>query len=426
MHFRIKHGLALTAVLLVLASAGLATAQEAEPTAPQDAAALLQAADEVLQEIVALRGLELKVPVLKGVKGRDEIRQYVESQLAKDYPPERLEKDRKAYVLLGLLEPDLDLHQAILDLLTDQIAGFYDTDTQTFYIADWIPDSMQRPVMAHELMHALQDQHFDLDALLQAAEDNEDQLLALEALIEGEGVGVMFDYMLKPMGTQFHFLPGLAKMIEDNAGVADSASSVFARSPAYLRGLLTFPYSYGAGFLQYFRKRHGWDEVAGLYASPPLSSEQILHPEKYFEERDDPVQLAPQEPPPPIPSHWPRIHQGVLGEFTLFQALAPLDDPKIARLASEGWDGDLFELFEGPGGLLALVLRTVWDSPQDAAEYFEAEQSALRKIYPAQEAIEEEQDSAAQVRWQSGPLRIQLRLNGAQVDLVQLEEPQRR
>jgi hypothetical protein len=419
---RNERALLVPTALVALVAVGFAMAQEPDPEPQAEANPLLEAADEVLQEIVALRGLELKAPVPKGVKGRDQIRQYVVKQLAKDYPPERLEKDRQVYVLLGLLEPDLDLHQAILDLLTDQIAGFYDTDTETFYIADWIPDSMQRPVMAHELMHALQDQHFDLDALLKAVEDNDDRLLALEALIEGEGVAVMFDYMLKPVGTQFQFLPGLAEMIEDNAGVADSASSVFARSPAYLRSLLTFPYSYGAGFLQYFRKRRGWEEMSSLYASPPLSSEQILHPEKYFEVRDDPTPLAPQGPLTPIPAQWPRLHQGVLGEFTLFQALDPSGDEKAARIASEGWDGDLFELFEGPQGQLALVLRTVWDTPEDAVEFHQAEQSVLLKRYPAQEEIEKA--AAEQVAWQSGSLQIRLSLSGAQVDLVQLKEPQ--
>lgn len=414
---RIREIPALAAVLMTLSGAGFGQAQET----PQ-AASLLEAADEVLQEIVELRGLELKFPVPKGVKSRDEIRDYVVGQLAEDYPPERLEKDRKAFVLLGLLEPGLDLQQAILDLLTDQIAGFYDTDTQTFYIADWIPDSMQRPVMAHELMHALQDQHFDLDALIEAAEENEDRLLALESLVEGEGVGVMFDYMLQPMGTQFQFLPGLAKMIEENAGVAESASSVFARSPAYLRSLLTFPYSYGAGFLQYFRKRHGWEAMADLYASPPLSSEQILHPEKYFEERDDPTPVSVQDPPNSIPGRWPRIHQGVLGEFSLLQALLPFTEEKKARKASEGWDGDRFELFEGPQGKLALVLRTVWDSPEDAGEFFEVQRSVLLKRYPAQEeANQPEAESDAQTAWQSGPLQIQIQLNGTRVDLIQIE-----
>lgn len=426
-----KHLLVGASAALLLVQADLLQAQDPRPeeeTTRQQAkeeenSELLQAADEVLAEIVRLRGLEPKSPVPRGVEPRSAIRQYAIAQMAKDYPPERLENDRRAYVLLGLLSPDVDLNQAIIDLLTDQIAGFYDTDTQTFHIADWIPDSMQRPVMAHELMHALQDQHFDLDAMMDAAKDDEDRLLALESLVEGEGVAVMFDYMLQPVGTRFQFLPGLDEFIQKSAGVADSASEVFARSPAFLRNLLTFPYSYGTGFLQYFRKRHGWEEMAGVYAAPPLSSEQILHPERYFEDRDDPTPVAPLESPPsPIPGDWPRIHQGVLGEFTIWQALTPFTDEDTARKAAQGWDGDRFELYEGPRGRLALVLRTVWDSPEEAGEYFEAQLAALQKRYPPSGDVEEGlEGDGRRAAWASPAARIELKGQALCVQLIQLE-----
>ncbi len=338
---------------------------------------LLGIADEILQQVVQLRGLEPKEPISKGLKTQDEIRAFVLRELDAEYPESRMLLEQKTYIRMGLMPASLDLRSLLVDLLTEQIAGFYDPKTRTLYIADWIPEPLQRPVMAHELVHALQDQYFGLQTFLDDVEDNEDALLARKSLVEGEGLAIMLDYVLAPVGQKFKSLPNLVGMIESGGGLMDAQSGAFARTPAFLRELLLFQYSYGAAFVQTYLQRHAWEDVATLYSDPPRSSEQIIHPEKYFEDRDDPQVLDDFERPDIMPEEFQEVHTGVLGEFMVNQLLKPFVDEDLSLEASRGWDGDRFALYEGESGRLALVMHFVWDTERDLEEFSEAFRAAV-------------------------------------------------
>lgn len=393
----------LVAILFPLTSLAWSQAEE-----------LLKSADEVLAEISRLRELPAKSPIEKGVKNREEIKAYIVERIQKEYPAGDLELERKALVKLGLIPADLKMLDLILDLLTEQVMGFYDPHTRMLYIADWIPVEAQKAVMAHELMHALQDQHFDLLRFMKRTRGNDDALAARNAIVEGEGLAVMLDYIMKPMGQNFLLIPDVVQMQRFQMPVMESQFKVFAGAPAYLKEALLFPYTYGLNFIQAYRRQHPWKDVANVYSDLPKSTEQIIHPEKYMTDRDEPTPLKAAERDH-FAKEWKKTYDNVLGEFTIYLLIRQFTEESLAQRASAGWDGDLMELFESPGRI-GFVLRSVWDSEQDATEFFEAYRQLVLKKYPDAELIE---SSETKFVWKAGESTISLQLQGRNVEVVE-------
>ena len=383
---------------------------------------LLQSADEVLADVVRIRHLESKGPIAKGLKSRDEIEVYLRRRLETDYPPEEVLAEQKLLIKLGLIPNDTNLGELLVSLFTEQIAGLYDFEAGTFYIANWIPLEIQKPVMAHELTHALQDQYFDLSSLLQSGKDNDDAMLAKAALIEGEGFSVMLQYVLDNMGTSFLDIPDIVELSRTSLAATAEQYQVLTHAPEYLRESLLFPYIYGARFVQAYLRRNSWKELSNLYAELPGSTEQILHPEKYMDERDTPVTVESSEVPLQLDGSWKQIYQNVLGEFSLYLLLKQFIDPPTVKQASEGWDGDSIQLYEAKSGQLTLILRSVWDSRKDAGEFFDAYQKVIEKKYPSARPlppIERPNSSSTVLAWETEQDRIQLQWDGTAVEVIE-------
>ncbi len=143
---------------------------------------LLKTADEILKEVARIRGLELKGPVQKGIKSKEEIAQYLRERIRDEYDASELRREGKVLKKLGLIPQEMDYQEFILKLLTEQVGGYYDPDKKTFFISGWLPLEQQKPVMAHELTHALQDQYFDLNRFIKQVRkmENDDMVLAQE------------------------------------------------------------------------------------------------------------------------------------------------------------------------------------------------------------------------------------------------------
>src|SRR5262249_35933455 len=154
---------------------------------------LLKTADEIVKQTAALRQLTVKQPVKRGVLDRDQIRDKLRGQIARQYTSKDIETESRVLKVLGLLPKDLDFEKLQLDLLMEQVGGFYDPWGKQLYVADWLPLDMQKPALAHEITHALQDQHFNLQKFVQAVHDQGDRQLARGALVEGDATGVMLE-----------------------------------------------------------------------------------------------------------------------------------------------------------------------------------------------------------------------------------------
>lgn len=420
--------LALALSILLMPAQTLAQHRDDRPADSPPTHGLLEQADAIAEKVSTLRGLELKQPLQRDVRTRAQLRTFLIDALAQDYAPEEILSEELTLKALGLIPHDVAYEALILDLLTSQIAGFYDPRAKHLYIMTGLASAIQAPTMAHEIFHALQDQHFDLLSLQGpfSPTSQSDFSIARSALFEGDATVLMLDYTLHesrtlpqpasspdaPPVTTMAMMPPLTQSIKGlslnglmameslmgdppkDAALTDSAVN---KAPPIVKESLLFPYLAGLRFtLIAFEKVGSWSAFYDtIYASAPVSTEQILHPERYFA-RDLPTILS-FSPDVALPSH-ARIYDNVLGEFQMHVALrshlrfyrpkgAPLLDVDVDA-AVEGWGGDRLMTFQHQKAPLEHPLITVhlssWDDASEAAQYYEALSLAMKSRYHAQ------------------------------------------
>jgi len=358
----------------------LAVPTAADSTSPP----LLATFDEVLQRVVSLRQLQPQGAIKRAVRNRQQIRTAMLALAQDALSPEEWEAERKALVQWGLLTPDFRLKEFVLDLLTEQAAGYYDPKQQTFFIADWLPQLVQKPVMAHELVHALQDQHYNLQKNFDLVKDQADLSLARKALIEGDAMAVMLVYLLEPLGLTMEDLPDMETLLQGSASLLGDQFQVYTRAPLILRQQLLFPYVHGLAFVKAALAHGGWPGLQRVYQHPPVSTQQIMHPETYFAETPVlPHEVTLHVPEGVLSPAWTKLKRDVLGEFLLSVILQQFLPEEEARQSAAGWRGDRYELFEQQdSGRLLLVCVTVWNTPAEAATFFQSYHKLLALKYP--------------------------------------------
>ncbi|HZG54546.1 MAG TPA: hypothetical protein VEZ40_20760 [Pyrinomonadaceae bacterium] len=353
------------------AGAPHASAQVAAPQRPATAtvnprsASVAAATAEVLKETGEIRKLEVLRPVKSGAQSRAEIERMLVRNLDEQSTPAELHASELALKKLGLVPANFAMRSFLIELLTEQVAGYYDPKTQEFYLADWIDLDGQQPVIAHELTHALQDQHFNLRRLEDWPKGDSDAELAAHALVEGDATLVMTFYVMRD-------LKRVAAMMK-SMGAAGAASEKIERAPRVLRDSLIFPYKQGMEWTSQVYRRGGWPLVSEAYKNLPQSTEQILHPEKYFA-REAPVKVSVPDIAGLLGRGWARLDYDVNGEWSYFQILDEyLRAEKESQQAVAGWGGDRFALYEHRATRQVLLAQlTAWDTEQDAVEFFDA------------------------------------------------------
>ncbi len=356
-------------------------APKAEEKKPITSAEVEKLTAEIIQQVSQIRGLKLLASVKSGAKSRAEIEQMVIKNFEEETTPAELDAEFKTLVAFGLVPKDFKYREFLIKLLTEQIAGFYDPRKKEFHLADWNPLELQKTVMAHELTHALQDQHFDLQRFDKWPDGDGDREMAIHALIEGDATALMIDYMLKPMGMNVTKIPK-AMLEQMNAEGNAPGMEVINAAPNAIRESLTFPYLNGLGFAYDLLKAQGWDGVSKAYKNLPQSTEQILHPAKYLT-NELPVKVELSDVSVTLGTGWKRISFDVNGEFGYYLVLAEYLDKTIARKAAEGWGGDQYALYENAAKTrTTLVHLSRWDTTNDAAKFFEAYAARTGKRWP--------------------------------------------
>ncbi len=342
-------------------------------------AEFLRAADEVLEEMSQLLALPVKTPLKKSVRSREEIRAYVLARMKADREPAKRYADQKALEKFGLIPKGFPLDSFLADLLTEQVAGLYDPKAHEFFIAEWIPASEQRIVMAHELTHALQDQHFRLDPWMDAAKPNDDAVAARQAVLEGAAVAAMLDYGLRGSGMSLRAMRGLDPDLL--LGGSDDNSSL-AKAPAFLRASLLFPYTAGTLFTQrVLQAGTGWGDFNRVFENPPSSTQQVLHPELYLQGVQPKAVRLPQWKgilPPP----WKSLDENTLGEFGLLGLLKLHVPEQRAQELASFWAGDRYAILEQEKSkALILVHRVQLAGEAEALRFFGNYSSLLEMKY---------------------------------------------
>jgi hypothetical protein len=326
--------------------------------------------------------------VKRDVTARQDMQALLIKEIDAEMTPGEFRANELGMKALGLLPPEIDLKKIMVKVYSEEIAAFYDTKTKTMHLIKEPEEKQKKPltffeklmgktqgfdkdenktVIAHELTHALADQNFDLDSMQKAVKNDDDRDLALSALIEGEATlamigaqmndwdgSVVRDVPAANLDRLFSILIPLMPMVGGKS---------LREAPVILSETMIFPYLRGMVFCARLTNDGGWDALNEAYQRPPLSTEQILHPEKYKAKLDLPtaVDLGTLKPG----SGWKELGRNVVGEMQL----AVLLRRHGGKNAAAGWDGDRYAVFEGPEGRLGLVWLSTWDTERDAQEF---------------------------------------------------------
>lgn len=360
--------LAAFGAVAVVANLGWACRERAQ--AVQGEAELKDMVHRMMPVVAEAAGLKFKREPLVVRRSRAQVRDYVIHKFDEDLPPNDLAGLQSALRLFGLIPDSLQLRSTLIDLLTEQIAGYYDPDSNALYIPDDIQQSQMRIVVSHELVHALQDQYVRLDSIITQRHAN-DRRSAAQAILEGQATIAQIP-VLMPEQRPDTFPPGWFWKMRTVMAQQQAQMKEFARAPLWLREGLVFPYLGGADFVVWFRRRY----FASVLDSMPRSTEQILHPERYAE-HDEPTEIV-FTPGQGDPVRW----EDGLGEFEmrlLFQQHLG-HEGQAANLAT-GWDGDRYQVLGTKSD--ALVWYSVWDDAAAAKRFATGLQFAWGKHRPA-------------------------------------------
>jgi len=317
--------------------------------------------EEIQADLSELRELTLKKPLPAKSLTSAELEEYLREKTDAS-EREGLQADDAVLTLMGVLGPDDDLEQIVTSLYSEQLAGFYNHEEKAvFLVADSEQTAYDQMTLAHEYNHALQDQHFGLGKLNDAVGDD-DQANALDALVEGDSTLAMLLYGNEHVGA--------FDMLQAYSGAGGLESSALDASPAFIREFQMFPYEAGLEFVATLYEAGGWEAVNAAYQNPPLSTEQILHPERY-REGDKPAVVTLPDLPARLSAGWQAVDSEVMGELGIRLALAAHLGPGAASLAAEGWAGDRYVLLQqGAAEPAALVWQTYWDDQEEADQFF--------------------------------------------------------
>ena len=392
-------------------TANSAPSPSAEPTesdvaspSPSDGAEPSASADEetlaVLREIedqvIEIRGLERADIGSPEVITRAELAEELEALFEEDYPPEEQAEDNAALRALGLLEPGQDVGALQLELLSDQVLGFYDdNEKRMVVVSDAGLDAEAKLTYAHEYTHALQDAAFGIDSLDREADGEDDRSLARTALLEGDASVTMLAWAFS------HLSP------DELAEISTTPLPDTSGIPAWMVGQLQFPYNEGltwagalAGSDPFFNP--DFREIDGAYADPPNSTEQIIHIEKW-EPREEPMEVEVADLAAALGEGWTEVDDTPLGQAHVRIALEFFGvDRDAAIAAASGWGGDRAVIATGPDGAFAVAWRLAWDEASHADEFADAYEVAIGTFdFPAVVVSEPDQNAVLVVHGSS-------------------------
>jgi hypothetical protein len=337
----------------------------ATPTVSALAPDVVAAMDTIESQVSQLRGLSPLAPTERRLITSADLAALVKSEFLQDYTRQDAQAETDLYSQLGLVQPNFDMWDFYLKLYAEQVAGFYDDQDKIMYVvAGEVFDGPARLTYAHEYTHALQDQHFGLRENLgyteAGCETDSERCAGIQALVEGDAT-LLEDQWLRTYASQ-------DEIDQIMAFYSDYQTPVFDSAPAFVQDIFTFPYTDGLSFVQGLYRKGSWAAVDEAYGSPPLSSEQILHPDRYG--IDPPIHLAePKKLKDALGPGWKMVDRGTLGELFIREWLKAFLPEATAINAAAGWAGDLYAVFSDEDtGQTAVVFVADWDTIRDAQD----------------------------------------------------------
>lgn len=352
-----------------------------------------EAYEKILPE---LRGLEFKHSVEPRFMDRPDLQAHMQKLFREDMSEQEIALTDASLKVFGFVPSGFKTEETVLNLYAEEVAGFYDPKRKQIFLIKEPekPQKSQKPnflarllgakegfdkeeqksTLSHEMGHALADQHFDLLKLTEAAESDDDRALALQALVEGEATLIMMADMERASGGNGKEMLNASPAAVDfsfrlmQTFLPFAAGKTFRNAPPILRETMMFGYLKGMVFVLHMTNENEWELVNEAFRKPPLSTEQVLHPEKYLNEVDEPQAIVLPPLGEVVGAEWKELGQNVLGELQISILLRKHWGAKAAA----GWDGDRYAVFTTADDKLGLIWYTTWDSEMDAKEFASA------------------------------------------------------
>jgi hypothetical protein len=395
-----------------------------------EAEELFKSVDEILAFVSKDTGLPIKEPVKRKLVTREEVGRFLEERMKDDKDTEKLERSETSLKKFRLLPKDFSLRPFMVTLLKEQVAGFYDPKTKTVNLLDWVALEEQKPVMAHELTHALQDQNFGMEKWMEAGGkpkniqeeiEQDERRGAREAVIEGQGMIVLLDYMMRPQGMRVTDAPQLVEALRQGMNLQVPDSPVFSNAPLFLRDSMMFPYSSGMDFILQVELKNGTEAgFAGTLKNPPPTTRNILDPPTYLSHEVVP-NLKVADLDKVLGKTWQRWDYGYMGQYDIQLIFKQWLNRETADAIAPSWRSGYYISYKKPdskpqadGKLvpadMALVYISRWASPTAARLFADDYAKALEKRY-SKVSVTKEMGNGTRGEWstEEGPVVIELK-----------------
>ncbi len=380
-------------------------------------ALLLRAADErplfseigaMEQSLTEITGLRFLHEVPYGVLNKDQLRRYLEQRIKTAIKPADLRAEELTLKMLGLIPKDFDLRQSTVDLLTEQAAAFYDYNKKRLFILEGSgAGADERIALVHELAHALADQHFHLGKYIHEGARSDDGSTARLAVMEGQASWLMTAYMSKQSGGPAEAPDKMLDLMTNSISTSAAQYPVFSKAPLYIRESLVFPYTQGMLFQNALFRKLGRDSFAEVFRNPPVSTQQILHPDTYLAHRAPHIPGAPSVPDP---RQFRKLAEGSLGELDFRVLLSQYAGPEEGSAAAAHLDGGSYQLLEHKHDKYPLLaFASTWDSDDTARKYVVLYRRVMQGKW---KTVEWESDTASKLEGRGDSGRFRLWIEG--------------
>ena len=366
-------------------------------------------AGTIASQLATISGLKLHHPVPCDLITKEKVNEFLKKRVKEATTPDEIRAEELTLKKFGFVPPDFNLESTTIDLLTEQAAAFYDYDKKKLFVTETSAPETQSPVLAHELSHAIADQNFNLGKFIRQGRKSDDGATARLAIMEGQATWLMSEFLAKQLGQSLKNTPALVKMM---SALSDSSGQfpVFDSAPLYLRQTLIFPYTKGMLFQQALVEHDGDAAFAEVFKKPPVSTQQILHPEKYFEGVKP---VDPDLPDPKLPRTFKSLVGGSMGELDHEVLLEQYAGKAEADDLGPHWRGAAFELLEDKKAMRVVLLYSAqWDTPETARRYFNDYRQVLAKKWKHLKIASE---TANAVTGEGDDGRFELRLDGVRI-----------
>jgi hypothetical protein len=384
------------------------------PAQPGDSAKLCALIPPLAEQLTKISGMPLRHAVPCAFITKEKIKEFLNKRVKEVAKPEELRAEELTLKKFGLVPPDFDLARNTIDLLTEQAAAFYDYDKKKLFVTDTTATETQEPVLSHEVAHAIADQNYNLSKFIKAGRNSDDGATARLAVMEGQATWLMSELLARKLGQSLKDSPSLLATMSGAADGAAGQFPVFDKSPLYLRQTLIFPYTKGMLFQHAVFERDGQSGFGEVFRKPPASTQQILHPQKYF---SGVKPTRPDLPQPHLPKGYKSLVGGSLGELEHAIMLEQYSGKERAAELAPHWRGCTFDLEESKkAGRIVLLYAVEWDSEDAARQYFAAYREQLAKKWKQMTVAAQSADA---VSGTGDDGRFELRRTGAVVSSME-------